>query len=297
MALEVLDIREYGPRKHSSSGSDRSYGTVYLVQVNEKNADPVALRLSLLANPKVPAGWATDPQARISGLDLDQMDQSRFWWTAGVAWSTNFSQQVDEDPLSKPVKRYSTSNPATEYVTQDVYGNPIINTAGDPYDPIEVEALRTEFRVQWNSTSFSVPLAIAYRKATNSDYFSGYDPGTLRVTACNAEEIIIPPGVSTTYPAGLTYYSCEAGFALNTDTWKLKILNSGFYLRDKTKPNDPKKKVRIMTTNDEGVKVPAETRQLISEDGKSVIDNGGTPYIQEFEIRQPLPFSGVFPSL
>jgi len=290
----ILKVIHVGPIKATASGQDRAYETSYYVETSTRRADPVALRNALRSD-FIFTAFASDPAARLSKFDLDQLLTKPKAWRVDAGWSTQQAQQTEEDPLAQPPKRSTTWNYSTKNIDRDIDGKILANTVGDPYDPFEIEDARQEIRIRWNTLFFTSVQADIYKNAINSDTFSGWPPGAVRVAGLNSEEIIIPPAVSSIYPLGLKYYACEAVFVIDTDDlWKLKVWNSGFYLKD---PDRPGKRRRIMVEDDNGAPIPCETPQLINEAGTAVIGPDDDPFQQKFDVRKKLPFTSAFPSL
>jgi len=82
-------------------------------------------------------------------------------------------EQEEEDPLNNPV-RYRVRNGITSEATDaDVNGNPLLNSAGDPFSgtvqtnisAIFIDAIR-------NESAYNFPQAIAYTNKVNADVFS-----------------------------------------------------------------------------------------------------------------------------
>jgi hypothetical protein len=87
-----------------------------------------------------------------------------------------------QNPILMPIDA-SWSNTSHDMVADiDVNGVPILNTAGDPYDPsLMEEEKRPTLTIVRNELSYDPTIDQSYNNAVNSDIFAGYPPLYSRV--------------------------------------------------------------------------------------------------------------------
>ncbi len=288
------DWREVGPRA-ASFGKERSYATRYRLVFKAtpgiKHRQPDPWELIAYVRPLFLPYWPTDPPARLSTINFQQMANSLRSWDVDVSFTTDAqSQQAseDDDPLATRVTRRQRWGNKTEYTLIDRFGNPMCTTAGELYDPYAIDKGLPTLMLTWNAMTYDRVTAAAYRNATNSDPFYGFDPHTARVTDLEVEERQTSRGVY--------YYNHAASIEFDVSGRKRKTYNAGFYVKD---ANDETKKTRILDKNGE----PRETPAFINQEGTEelVIDMSippeerPKPIEQTWEVLKAIPFGNFFP--
>jgi hypothetical protein len=87
-----------------------------------------------------------------------------------------------QNPLLQPIDVSWQTRSQQTVVDQDINGLPIVNTAGDPFDPPLMEDQpRATLTVVRNEATFNQSLQIQYYNAVNSDVFANYNPLMARV--------------------------------------------------------------------------------------------------------------------
>lgn len=113
-------------------------------------------------------------------------------------------------------------------------GKPITFVTGEPPDPpLKDQQYDLIVRVKRNLRYIDIDLMSRYAGVTNSDYFLGMPPGTLKITE--------PPRATTaTDSDGSTYYQCSIGITVrrgvpglyeDDKAWWHRVLAQGYYVR------------------------------------------------------------------
>lgn len=109
-----------------------------------------------------------------------------------------------------------------EVADLDVDGNPVVNTAGDAFDPpVMRDRTRPVIKIVRNETSFDDSTILAYSDKVNSDTFYNYPPKTLKCSAPRGEPLY-------SQFSGQNYYRVEYELHYNADTWAARVLNQGY---------------------------------------------------------------------
>lgn len=127
------------------------------------------------------------------------------------------------DPTNQPLRYRLQSVNTPEIVYEDVDGNPIVNAAGDYYDPpIERDFPRWTFSVKRNENSPNLATLGPYANRTNEATWNGFPPKTVKISPLN-----LPEQEYSQYTGNL-YSAMEYVFEVNFDTWTRAILNQGY---------------------------------------------------------------------
>lgn len=171
--MTVTSVKELAQK---SGGVDRE-GTyratrVFQVQSNDPAEEVAAV---LLAVGVFPNSFHPDPQMPATCEDVvaNQTDNRTTWVVEARYESGTPPDEKDPDNPLNDRPQISWSSSAYQHrIDEDINGNPIVNTAGKPYDqPVEVEF------ADW-VVSYSVNLAVVpafllqYENAVNSDPFT-----------------------------------------------------------------------------------------------------------------------------
>lgn len=125
-----------------------------------------------------------------------------------------------ENPLDAPPEVSWTFAQFERPVDQDVNGNPIVNTAGDPFDPpLMRDDSRPVLEIVRNEPSFDPNLAKGYKDRVNTDVFFDQAPGTVKVANITGRR-------KYNQNIGL-YYEVKYEFAFQDEGWSSNVLNAG----------------------------------------------------------------------
>lgn len=147
-------------------------------------------------------------------------------WQIDLTYGTwnPLEHAIDGNPLHLPVT--FTFVPSVEEVPafEDVDGDPIVNAAGDPYDPPLMRRVQKgTLTVKRNESPFAVNLynLQVQGNTTNLASWNGFPPKTLLLEPIKIPEILFSQ-VTQQF-----YFPFEYVFLFDPDTWVKQIVNAG----------------------------------------------------------------------
>jgi hypothetical protein len=182
-------------------------------------------------------------------MGAKQQEKSPEYWIATAEYSSAplSQQQKDaqqfENPLDRPSKiRWNTAH-YNKPLAFDNQGLPVLMSSGEPVDP-PPEADRSRWVVNVAKNVAGVPNYIL-------DYTDGVNASAFTIQGLTIPQYVakiadIEIGEEQTAQVSdqqwVTYYPFAYAFELRPETWKLKLLDQGFWQLD---PNDSTKRKRI----------------------------------------------------
>jgi hypothetical protein len=149
---------------------------------------------------------------------------SCYVWNLEVEWGLWNPQTHTSsgDPAETPLRVFFESQVFQEICDLDQAGNPIVNSAGSPFDPPPMrDVTRPIIRVVQLMTEFSDSTILAYSDKINSDVVGYYPVHTLKCQSVTAEE-------RYSQFTGAKYYAVTFILAFKVDTWDLKLVDAGY---------------------------------------------------------------------
>jgi hypothetical protein len=268
-----------------SWGAGRQYRAVYRVETDDANDGPqvVAAGFSLkygdiYVNRNDRDNWAFLQSASIEE-DGGAGIRSTFWIVTLTYGPFNAAEQASPDgnPLHAPPDISWGFRDMELPVLIDYQANPVLNTAGEYFDPPLTEQFSIPvLTIQRNEPlgGYSPAQAYLYRNAVNSDVFAGEQPGHSRVLQIS--------GKRSYHPACGWYFPVTYEFEFNPDGYTHKIPSMGF------------RQLSISGTKLETVYIkgaPATSPVLLDKKGRYITNPATPPYILEFQTRKQLPFA------
>jgi hypothetical protein len=226
VAIEVVGIKG----KHSLYGK-KEYTVIFRVH-NTTSGDIVGALThsdlpaqgSALTSGNLGISITDDPGSLAleasAALPLNDLRTS---WDVSIKYANEIPNpaQADKDDLadSEPKLEWSTEE-LEVFLTEDVNGDAIFNTAGDEYsDSIPRTLYIPVLTITKPVATYSAANAFVYNNALNSDVYRGGVAGTWRVkiTATSA------------YRNGEEYFNGKWVFKYNPYGWQPTALNAGYY--------------------------------------------------------------------
>jgi hypothetical protein len=99
----------------------------------------------------------------------------------------------------------------------------IVNTAGDPLEGAERENAEWRITITGNRQYFPYSMAMGYINTVNSDSWSGFAPGTLKVQAISGQR-----DVEQVNNAEVAYWQVSVEIAYRAEGWALKLWDVGY---------------------------------------------------------------------
>lgn len=296
--MAIVSVRAIGRsnRGRRTSEYERSYTTAFRVITS---AVTDGLQTVLLA-PTIPRvgvpyqyGIELDTGALCQDLEGERDDEDPLVWYVFAHFETRFPnkqspEDQNENPLlrpskikwgfakfQRPVERALPNAANFEVAPED--GKPIINSAGDPFDPpYEIEDSRPTLAITRNEALdvFQPSVAVDYQDAVNADAFFGAAPGKAKVMGISAER-----DWKGTYPYWIVTYD----FEFRREGWQLKVLNRGYNQIDTAGAL-----VACRTADGSPVSSPIPLNVL----GRQ-LSPGGTLIYLDFTVYKSLPFGAL----
>jgi hypothetical protein len=132
---------------------------------------------------------------------------------------------LDGNPVNLPLRFRIDFTTAEVAALVDVDGNPIVNSAGDPYDPpLTREVTRATLTVKRNESPASVNLSTlaALSNTLNAAVWNAFPIKTVRLNPIKLPDIEYSQATNT------FYFPIEYVFDINFDTWVKQVVNAGF---------------------------------------------------------------------
>jgi hypothetical protein len=182
----------------------------------------------------------TDPAQLVTGIEIDQVKpqtSNPSDNTAAGLWdiSLNYGPwnplefSFDGNPLNLPTRFHFEFLVTEVPAFADVDGNPIVNAAGDPYDPpLMRKVTRCTLFVNRNESAASVNFNTlqALSNTLNLYVFNGFPVATVCLNPIKL------PEVAFSQVTDQFYFPMQYVFDVNYDTWIAQVVNAGFRCLD-----------------------------------------------------------------
>ena len=212
-----------------------------------------------------------DKYSFLTEIKIEETNYMEF--TATLTFTIfNPQEQGDVNPLLQPIEVAWGFRDQEVVQFLDYDGNPIVNTAGEFFDPPITEPMSIPLlTIQRNEPigTYSPAKAYTYRGAVNSDTFAGEDPGKCKVLQISGKRLY--------NPICRWYFQVTYEFEFNPDGFRRHVPSMGYRQLSK----DQTKLEQIVVQGS-----PASNPMCLDENGRWNL----TPYIMEFQTRAELPF-------
>ncbi len=197
--MAVVSVQEIPENRAGewSVSDGRSFQRCFLVQTNSSYDGP-NLAISALGinrgDQYLPNGNEFEWDLNSYCNKLSASPREDLWWEVSVEYGPYSSLFAGggptQNPLLMPIDVSWTLRDHEVVADVDIYGNPIVNTAGDPFDPPIIEDdPRPTLTVVRNEAVFNYDIFAQYRRAINSDNFAGYAPLMSRVVNISPKSV------------------------------------------------------------------------------------------------------------
>lgn len=194
----------------------------------------------------------------------------------GTSYTVVFGDQPS--PIDEPAEITWGFASSQEPIDADIHGNPLRNTADEPFDPPptrEFNDLVCTF--QRNEAAVNPLTMLAYQDAVNSDQFGFANAGQARITRLTAESRTVQ---------GFTFWRVRYEIQFRADGWKKRILNEGF--RERTGKDSKELPIYRQITDDAGN--PLSKPVLLDAQGKRLADDKPPVWLY-FDVYPVRPFA------
>ncbi len=307
--MSVSYVKELfeGRRASDSQERRRTYTRVYEVRTTDPN-DSGYVAGGASGLPRGGDAHPDDNAAFVVKNDPAQHSEDPTLWTVTIEYDTQLSntaigkesQQVDssgetttnpdspseagqrqENPLSRPPTYSVSHEKVQEVVEYDYNGDPILNSAGDPFDPPPMrEVSYPVLTIKKNMVSFTYTMLEQYQDAVNSATWRGFEPGKVKIDGINWE---------SAFENGITYWVVTFVFKVRYKGWRLRLLDTGFNELIAAETDRPAYKRRI---KDKDGAYPNEP-QLLNGDGQRLGADEAPVFLEPKQIFRELPFAAL----
>lgn len=293
--MAVVSINEQFGERTGAYTTDvgRSYVRVFLVVTNNQYDGPnVAIQSVGIQRGdqyiilESDGGLESDTNAYAHTITASQEEGDSLGWKVIVEYGPYSALWAgggpSQNPLLQPIDVSMTLRSQEIVIDQDINGNPIVNTAFDPFDPPLMEDdPRWVLTVVRNEAQPPIPLMFQYRNAVNSDQFAGQNPLMVRVLNISPKSIFHQ---DVGWYTQMTYE-----FEIRPPT----SANAGQNGYRRTVLNQGMRALSVVS----GTKfhpsykgIPITEPVLLTKTG-TVINTGQNPYYLIFQTKPELPFS------
>lgn len=244
--MAVVSVEELWPGRDGEDNVNRkrTYTRTFLA-ITDNVADDATVVGADHRIPRLGAFHPNDPFSWVVKNQPRQSDDSPTLWTVTISYGTDLpevmareSQQVDEngesqagdvakDPSSRaenPLDRQPSwrvdYEQATEVCEEDWQGFPILNSAGDPFDPpLEKEVSYRVVSVSFNVAGINFDLLDQFDDAINNAPWKGRPAYTWRITGLNYESAM---------ENGISFWKVSMRFKYKAKGWLRRVIDRGF---------------------------------------------------------------------
>jgi|GEM_PF-3535764 len=299
-------------------GADGQYSYTYIPSDTQKRTFLVYTNslsdsaATVFLSDQLPALGSSHPDANIltvRSLDIEREKESPYLYNVTANYSdAPIKPPQDPNPLTRQAVVTGSVTQYSRTTITDYQGNTELNTAGDPFDPHEIDDVRFGYQIEKNVPDNAVPSwTSTLPNSTNSDPFTiaqiavTFDTNTIKMSEFKMSDI------KTEYVETLneivSYRTLAFALAFNPLTWKFKTpsrgyraINIGGISLDVAPFGAP---YRVTETSSRGVPVLVTKPVFLREDG-SAIDpteplDPSEIYVQEFDDYAPNDFSVLTP--
>ncbi len=160
----------------------------------------------------------------IEAVNDSDVNNAGIQWTVTVSYGPYDAGTFGQDPSLWPIKVSFGGERTEKVISKDRNGNPITNSAGDPFDPpITIDDSRSTMTVTRNElvSAFDLTLAELYRDKINNAEWNGFDAFTVKLGIITTSE----PQYDSN--AQVYYYTVTYPFTIDRKGWQKDILDSG----------------------------------------------------------------------
>lgn len=286
--MAIIQVRQRTAAEYNSTFKSRSARQVWLVEMDTRSGPGAAIAAvdpndSSLAIPALGSLYSAGDLSLVcqSRTAKELPDSGGYAFDVDVEFSTEGDDpEEEEDPVERPAQIQWGFVSFTETAYEDAAGDPILNSAGDPFDPsIERTYNDPAVTITYNADDFDPSVAIAYQDAVNSDQFTvagkTIEAGLAKMHSIQATRL---------YEAGSTFWQIDIVIYFRKDGWVRKVLDQGF--QELTNGERPPRPIKDSEGNP--LMMPAKL------DGSgAALAEGADPVYLDFTLYETMPFSAL----
>ena len=191
---------------------------------------------------------------------------------------------VTQSPLDNEPTINWRSVTTDEAIDQDFNGKPIVTKNNEPIEGLSERFTDDLVTIERNYAAINRYALRAYRRATNSDTFLGWPPGTARIMEDEATGVV-KNGIVQYWKVRVAIQFREPFRTTADKAWYKRVRHEGYLVRD-TDGEDPHIAWDLKT------KQPVTKKVLLKEDGTREEDPDNAHWL-EFQTLGSLPFNAL----
>jgi hypothetical protein len=256
--------------------------TLYYKGESDAKIGPNAALQSIGINPgdQYIEGGAPIQNLFVDSVNVKRVNEDGLTWMGTVVISAYDVSLHQKNPLDNRIELNPGWAQFEEAVDRDINGNPILNTAGVPYNPpVMRDVSRPILTLIRNEQSFDPSVAETFKDKTNEDVFYGYAPKLVKMHDIVGTELFHPACARYVRVNYETHFKpIRGGQAYG---WTRDILSAGY------QQIVGGKLVPILS---KGVPV---TEAVPLDASGAQLAVGGTPYYQQFDVYEGATFGDL----
>jgi hypothetical protein len=226
-----------------------------------------------------------DPNAFAMNLSCEQEEGDQLCWIVTVDYGWYDVNEAgggpNQNPLNMPIDVTFGFRDYEHVVQADINNKPILNSAGDPYNPPVVINLPNQLlTVVRNEASYDSAMAYSYRNSINSDSFAGQSALFAKTIAITPKNIF-HQDIGWYYQVTYEFEFLNPRNAAGTKGWHKILLDQGY------RQLDPVTKKPVAIT----LKGQPITQPMLLDGNGHLLPLNGVPYYNEFQVFVELPYS------
>ncbi len=243
--MTVLFVREVWEGRGGSLDTTtplkpkREYTRTFIVGTDSPLDDAVIVgnAVALVCPPfsaYVGPGGTIDLLARCSKITPRNNGEHPSFWNVTVDYSTRApgdDSRSQQNPTERPAVATWSGQDFQKPIRKDAVGNPIVSSAGDPLENVEIDDSRMILTYTRNEPTYDPAQALLYNNVMNSDVFLGFFPQYTAKCGFIGGEL--------QYESGFYYYKKTYVFHFRVETWFRELLDEGFRQLDSSMPSKP----------------------------------------------------------
>ncbi len=284
--MAVVSVTQATEGESDVSVDGRSYRAVYLVRTDDPNDGPAVAQFAE-GVPRMFDAHPVTQYATVRSIAPRMVDRDPCLFEVTVVYETHrrgyrLQYQEAEDPIVRvPEIEWGTVG-CTAVAEWDINNLPIVNTAGQKYDPpIEYETNRMQLSIARFYEHYDAAEAQEYANAINTDIFFGAPPFTAKVKEIHARPVL-ESGLFLWYVSWVFHFRFEGYYKFfgvwEYTGWIKRVLSCGFMEIDSGG--------NLVNSKDANGDEVAEPILLNSTGHRTT-----TPFFQTFHVQRELPFA------
>lgn len=161
-------------------------------------------------------------------IDVKQESASPLAWRVTVSYSTEPLEDKDEEenPLDRPPKISGDSEMSQTFTTKDKDGLPVLNSAGDPLEPQEVDDPRGTIIIERNFPEIPGFLSTYINKVNESDFEIPGIPDLFPARTVKFQRFRFGPKEKEN---DVSFVAVTVELSVKPDKWDVDRLDEGFH--------------------------------------------------------------------